>query len=209
MNDTDRTLHRYVEELTMRLRMRNLPPERIGQIVAEVEAHVADTGEAPADAFGTPQEYAAQFADRAPHPLRAYLLVGALMAALMFGPSVLTGRAMELSQSRDVDTRSLLVVVGAVVATALWYRFAVVPAQGAVLDRRARLDRALVAAVSGLLVLAAIPLAWRFLPAGPVLFTSNGWVLAALLVIPFLLAGWLARPPQRRVPVDPRTPRDR
>lgn len=209
MNDTERTLHQYVEELTMRLRMRNLPPEQIGQVVAEVEAHVADTGEAPADVFGTPQEYAAQFADRAPRPLRAYLLVGALMVALIVGPYVLTGRAMELSQTRGVDTRSLLVVVGAIVATALWYRFAVVPAQSAQLGRRGRLDRAMVAAVSGLLVLAAIPLAWRLLPAGPVLFTSTGWVLAALLVVPFLLVGWLVRPPQLRAPADPRGPRDR
>ena len=38
-----------------------MAPERIGEIVAEVESHVADTGEDPREAFGPAREYAAGF----------------------------------------------------------------------------------------------------------------------------------------------------
>jgi hypothetical protein len=39
----------------------NVPPERIGEIVAEVESHVAGTGEDPREAFGPARDYAAGF----------------------------------------------------------------------------------------------------------------------------------------------------
>ena len=51
----------YRRELVQALRLRNVPPERIGEIVAEVESHVADTGEDPREAFGPAREYAAGF----------------------------------------------------------------------------------------------------------------------------------------------------
>ncbi|NEK58904.1 hypothetical protein GCU56_13620 [Geodermatophilus sabuli] len=52
----------YRRDLVLALRMGNVPPDRIGEIVAEVESHVADTGESPVEAFGPPREYAAGFA---------------------------------------------------------------------------------------------------------------------------------------------------
>ena len=51
----------YRRELVQALRAGNVPPERIGEIVAEVESHVADTGEHPREAFGPAREYAAGF----------------------------------------------------------------------------------------------------------------------------------------------------
>jgi hypothetical protein len=48
----------YLNRLVLALRMRDVPGERIGQVVAEVEAHVAESGEAPAEAFGSAEEYA-------------------------------------------------------------------------------------------------------------------------------------------------------
>ena len=51
----------YRRELVTALRMRHVPPERIGEIVAEVESHVADTGEDPREAFGPARDYAAGF----------------------------------------------------------------------------------------------------------------------------------------------------
>ena len=51
----------YRRELVQALRLRNVPPERIGEIVAEVESHVADTGEDPREAFGPARDYAAGF----------------------------------------------------------------------------------------------------------------------------------------------------
>lgn len=52
-------LSTYRDDLILALRMRDVPGERIGEIVAEVESHVADSGEDPWDAFGAPEEYAA------------------------------------------------------------------------------------------------------------------------------------------------------
>ena len=51
----------YRRELVPALRAGNVPPERIGEIVAEVESHIADTGEDPREAFGPAREYAAGF----------------------------------------------------------------------------------------------------------------------------------------------------
>jgi hypothetical protein len=51
----------YRRELVPALRAGNVPPERIGEIVAEVESHVADTGEDPREAFGPARDYAAGF----------------------------------------------------------------------------------------------------------------------------------------------------
>ena len=51
----------YRRELVQWLRAGHVPPERIGEIVAEVESHVADTGEDPREAFGPARDYAAGF----------------------------------------------------------------------------------------------------------------------------------------------------
>lgn len=55
----EKTMADYRQSLILALRLKDLPGERIGQIVAEVESHVADTGEDPSDAFGSPRAYAA------------------------------------------------------------------------------------------------------------------------------------------------------
>ena len=60
MTTTDDGVRRYRDRLLYSLRMRDVPGERIGQVLAEVEAHVAETGEDPVEAFGPPQEYAVQ-----------------------------------------------------------------------------------------------------------------------------------------------------
>lgn len=44
----------YLENLTIQLRLLEVPGDRIGQILAEVETHVADTGSDPVAAFGEP-----------------------------------------------------------------------------------------------------------------------------------------------------------
>ncbi len=57
---SDETTHAtYRQELIVALRLKDVPGDRIGEIVAEVESHVADTGEHPAEAFGNPRDYAA------------------------------------------------------------------------------------------------------------------------------------------------------
>ncbi|MGY1702219.1 HAAS signaling domain-containing protein [Geodermatophilus sp. SYSU D00766] len=68
----------YRRDLVAALRAGNVPPERIGEIVAEVESHVADTGEDPREAFGPAREYAAGFA--VPPSTRSRVSLWALVA---------------------------------------------------------------------------------------------------------------------------------
>ncbi len=51
----------YTEQLIYELRLRDIPGNVIGDTVAQVESRIADTGEDPVDAFGTPGDYAATF----------------------------------------------------------------------------------------------------------------------------------------------------
>jgi len=53
----------YTQRLILALRLHEVPGDRIGEIVAEVQSHVADTGEDPVDAFGSPRAYAASLVD--------------------------------------------------------------------------------------------------------------------------------------------------
>ncbi len=55
------TMNTYENQLILALRMRSVPGDKIGHIVAEVQAHVAQSGEDPEAAFGAPAEYAKQF----------------------------------------------------------------------------------------------------------------------------------------------------
>lgn len=48
----------YIDDLALELRMLDVPGTRIGEILAEVESHVAETGEDPAEAFGPVKDYA-------------------------------------------------------------------------------------------------------------------------------------------------------
>ena len=55
------SLKDYTEELTTQLRLRKVPGKVTGQIVAEVESHVRETGEDPVEVFGQPGNYSAQY----------------------------------------------------------------------------------------------------------------------------------------------------
>jgi hypothetical protein len=50
----------YRQDLLMALRMRDVPGARIAEALAEVDSHVAETGEDPVEAFGPPKAYADQ-----------------------------------------------------------------------------------------------------------------------------------------------------
>lgn len=80
--DRDRVMSEYRQSLISILRLKDVPGDRIGQIVAEVESHIAETGEDPIEAFGRPRAYAAQLADeRRPEP-RWYTAATALAAGV-------------------------------------------------------------------------------------------------------------------------------
>ena len=48
----------YLSELTAQLQLRGVGDQRIGDIVAEVENHLNESGEEPVDAFGPADQYA-------------------------------------------------------------------------------------------------------------------------------------------------------
>lgn len=54
----------YIDDLALELRMLDVPGHRIGEILAEVESHTAETGEDPVDAFGPAKDYARERAGR-------------------------------------------------------------------------------------------------------------------------------------------------
>jgi hypothetical protein len=56
-------LDAYRQQLLFALRLRNVPGPRIGEAIAEVESHLAETGEDPVVAFGEPAEYARLLAE--------------------------------------------------------------------------------------------------------------------------------------------------
>ncbi len=50
----------YTDELLLALRLRDVPGPRIAEALAEIDSHVAETGEDPREAFGPPKAYADQ-----------------------------------------------------------------------------------------------------------------------------------------------------
>jgi hypothetical protein len=52
----------WCDDLLLALRLRDVPGARIGEVLAEVQSHLAETDEDPREAFGEPGEYADQVA---------------------------------------------------------------------------------------------------------------------------------------------------
>ena len=53
----------YVDQLTLELRRRDVPGARIGEVIAEVETHLAESGDHAVETFGPPSEYAQRVSD--------------------------------------------------------------------------------------------------------------------------------------------------
>ena len=68
----------WQQRLVAALRARRVPAERIGEVLAEVDSHVAETGEDPTEAFGTPREYAASLTHEHRRDRPALLVLEAL-----------------------------------------------------------------------------------------------------------------------------------
>ena len=93
---------RYLSELTAALRLRHISGVRIGEILAEVEAHTAESGQSAREAFGTPKDYARQFEPSATEPGRRQwgrqAWTGTLTAAIgawLFAAGAFAGMAGE------------------------------------------------------------------------------------------------------------------
>lgn len=82
----------YRHRLITALRMYDVPAPRIGEAVAEVESHLADTGEDPVDAFGEPDDYARELSRSHARPRRDlthFLVAVVSFAACGVGASAL------------------------------------------------------------------------------------------------------------------------
>ena len=73
----------YTAELTEILELRDVPAEAVTRIVREVQSHIAESGTDPSVEFGTPSEYADNFAPRSSMARFWILLISS--AILAFG----------------------------------------------------------------------------------------------------------------------------
>lgn len=210
-NDARPTLAVYLENLTIQLRLLNVPGERIGQILAEVETHVADTGLNPVEAFGEPGEYAATYAATAPAPAvargrsRGWLRNLGVAGVAAVGGSAIGEGAFHLTGSVDLTARLLgtwlaTVAVGLVVVHLLFALLARETAGSA--KQRTFTSQYMVfgslAMMAGFAVLLLTPL---LLPTGPILVSVPGWGLLVAGLLAFLA---LLRHLRRDPLVDPR-----
>lgn len=92
----------YRQQLLLALRLRDIPGPRIAEVLAEVESHVADTGEDPNAAFGAPKDYAralvVELHPERTHGVRGWMAsvrgVEVLMAALAFAGAWLAAEGL-------------------------------------------------------------------------------------------------------------------
>lgn len=61
---------KWLDALTMELRLKDASGKSIGDAVATVEEFLADSGQSPEEAFGTPREYAAELSGGAIKPIK-------------------------------------------------------------------------------------------------------------------------------------------
>lgn len=66
-----RAVDRYCEDLLLALRLRDVPGDRIGAVLAEVRDHLTSSGEDPVGSFGTAQDYAAALTPERAAPTRS------------------------------------------------------------------------------------------------------------------------------------------
>lgn len=193
-NEADPALAVYLDSLLLQLRLLDVPGDRIGQILAEVETHVADTGLGPVDAFGEAGEYAAAYVAAAAAPpalggSRGWLPdLGVAMVAGMAGAALVEG-LVHLAGSADITVRGLggwlaVGVLGMAVFRVFGAQLSVDTASGSEPVRFASRTMLLggLAYLGAAAVLVLIPL---LLPTGPTLASAPGWVLFAGALLAF------------------------
>ncbi|MCO1658471.1 HAAS signaling domain-containing protein [Pseudonocardia humida] len=123
MTDTlSKADRRYLEELAVHLQLRYVPGEQIGEILAEAEAHSAQSGEPLREAFGDPKEYAQQWAG-APARRRWWTAAAAGVPSGLGGVALAWG-ATGLAMDQRLPVLDLpswwLIVVGTLLTVGVW-----------------------------------------------------------------------------------------
>lgn len=105
----------WVDDFVLELRLIGVPGTRIGDALATVDAHLVDTGETAAEAFGPPKDYARELAEAEPE--RTSMMDGASAADAVFGliGIVLTPRVV----TATLEQRAVTVTVGDLVSLAI------------------------------------------------------------------------------------------
>lgn len=85
------TIEKYTQQLMFALRLRDVPGEVIGDAIAQVESHIAETGEDPVAAFGPAREYAASFAGKTTPARRWPWYIVNWLVGFLFGCVLIIG----------------------------------------------------------------------------------------------------------------------
>lgn len=182
----------YLEQLVVSLRVRDVPADRIREIIDELEGHLAEAGEDPREAFGEPAALADSYVQAHPVP-RARTLRGTTQAAIAAGAflaPVLLGAGIDALVSGEPVAIGLGHVLGVAVVLA-----AFVPAfrlLWAFLDGRGS-RWSVVAVFVGGAVGGLVMALWL---TGPVLVEVPGWgVLTAAVAAVATVAGLVRSDP--------------
>jgi hypothetical protein len=118
------------EAFVLELRLREVPGSVIGEALAEVDAHCADSGQTPQEAFGDPVRYAASRASGRTGPtalrrtaVRAWWIgTAAIVGALGLGTGITgaLGDGVATLRLSEVLTAALLPLVLAVLVAAIF-----------------------------------------------------------------------------------------
>lgn len=194
--DTD-----YLQELTLHLRLAGMDGHQIGAVLEEVRDHLAESGEAPVDAFGDAEGYAQSLvpsSHRSARPERAMRLTrGDLIAAAaqLAGWLLLVNGVVAIAGPDDVQIRpGELVGVAVLVAGLVW---PVWPATRAFAARRIGF---VVPAASMMIVVGAfvgLAVVWT----SPVLVALSPWLaipIGAAVIVGCWLRAWRRGDPVRR-----------
>ena len=85
------TVEKYTQQLMFALRLRDVPGEVIGDAIAQVESHIAETGEDPVAAFGPAREYAASLAGKTTPARRWPWYIVNWLVGFLFGCVLIIG----------------------------------------------------------------------------------------------------------------------
>lgn len=166
---------RYLEQLETSLRLRDVPQERVDDVLAEIGAHLEASGEDPREAFGEPWVLAAALLDARPaQRRRGEAARMALLGACAFlGPALLLhgGMAVLRGQPATVTLGNVLSILLGLAAAPLCLSLAFAHADG-----RHPLWQPVAAFTAAVAAFVAGGLAFGV----PVLYDGSGWSVAGV-----------------------------
>jgi len=181
----------WAEWFLVTLRLQEVPGDRIGAALAEVEAHVAESGETAEEAFGEPVAYARSLGLKAnPAGTKGQLLRNLLVVPSLLGLDLVVESLQGLSDGVFPVRTGLLVTLGLYCLILV----TLAAAGGALVDLLVRRRGAAVAVYAAAAALLVVPVVlWRgaafTLPAWPALLAGVVLVVAMIPVNYRLMAG--------------------